>query len=208
MATFDEARKTGRETIPYDIYFGEMDLSEAEIKKRVAFAEDFEEGMLYIFALIAVMRQNQYMNREFLFAQMRGRYEQIAGKYMGLDTYMMEHIRTFAEEAIDTTLRRMDEDDYFTSQDRAVLISQNETNTSLNYAQYAQAIKDGKTRKRWVSERDKKVRKTHQAADGQEQEIGNAFFVGDSLMMFPRDVETFGASGEETVNCRCTVKYY
>ena len=55
-------------------------------------------------------------------------------------------------------------------------------------------------RLRWVTVHDNRVRPTHVAADGQVQDLGTPFHVGDAHLLYPGD-----PSGplKETANCRC-----
>lgn len=53
--------------------------------------------------------------------------------------------------------------------------------------------------KRWLSQRDGRVRPTHTAADGQEKGSADYFEVGRALLMYPGDPET--AHFEEVANC-------
>lgn len=96
--------------------------------------------------------------------------------------------------------------DYWTSQDRAMLISENEANAFYNYIDYREAKKQGKTKKTWLTELDDKVRLTHTLVEGKTVDIDGLFLVGDSLMRFPMDV-MYDAPPEETVNCRCVCRY-
>lgn len=189
----------------YENYFEEMDLSDGEKQKRISFAEKFEDSMLFIFALYLVMKKYNRMNEKYLISQVQSKYSEIVSEYMETDKYMEDYIEEFSKETIDVT-KRHDEEEYFISRDRAILLAENEANTSLNYRQYIDALKKGYKKKIWISERDKSVRVTHREADGMELPIERAFLVGDSLMNFPKDT-SMGASSKEIIACRCTVKY-
>ena len=95
---------------------------------------------------------------------------------------------------------------YFTSDDRATVNAEQQSNATYNQEQYNQAVASGKTKKTWITMHDQRVRKTHDAADGQEVDIDKPFTVGDSELMFPCDL-SLGANLREICNCRCVVTY-
>ena len=87
---------------------------------------------------------------------------------------------------------------------RARTIAVTETTRNLSQAEYRKALLDPDAMKLWFSERDSKVRESHQEADnGVPVQLGTPFRVGGHPMMFPGD--PLGPP-EETVNCRCELK--
>lgn len=189
----------------YEEYFDAMEISEEEKQKRISFAEKFEDTMLFIFALYLIMRRYGHMNEKYIIGQLQEKYSEIVSEHMTVDKHMNDYIEEFSQETIDVT-KRHDGEEYFTSRERAILLAENEANTSLNYGQYMDALKKGYKKKIWVSERDNRVRVTHREVDGAEIPIDRPFLVGNSLMKFPKDT-SMGASSEEIIACRCTVKY-
>ena len=151
------------------------------------------------------MKEKSYIDKRFIVSQIQSRYSDLVVEYIKIDKYIEEHIKEFSEETVDTTLRHIDEE-FYLSEDRSVLISVNEANSSLNYKDFANAIEDGKTEKQWITEKDQKVRKTHKRLDSMIIPIEDTFVVGNTLMRFPHDT-FYGIDYKELSNCRCTVRY-
>lgn len=61
-----------------------------------------------------------------------------------------------------------------------------------------------KMRKQWVSTHDSRTRDAHLDADGQIVDIDEPFIVDGEKLMYPGDT-SLGASGSNTINCRCTM---
>lgn len=97
---------------------------------------------------------------------------------------------------------------YYYSSDRAIFMAENESLTCWNHQDFSDAVKTGKTRKQWMDVRDKKERETHLQVGRTVKPIKEPFLVGNSLMMYPRDSDTFGAESKEIISCRCTIKYF
>ena len=90
--------------------------------------------------------------------------------------------------------------------DRLLDTVRTEVNEIGNLALLHAAFSSGKTKKRWKTFGDSRVRGTHREAAGQTVPLDQPFIVGNSRLMFPCD-SSLGASPAEIVNCRCTVEY-
>ena len=191
---------------PYDEYFKEMDISEEQKEERVSLSEDFENAFLPVLILLFTMQQYGMVNWETARQRFDSGYRQAISSHMDIDEHMDLYISQFAYDVIDST-KSHEEDPYYYSLDRAMYLSENESNTSLNYKDFIQAIASGKTKKQWVDVRDKRERKTHLMVGGTVKKITEPFLVGDSLMFFPHDT-SMGAEAKELVNCRCSCKYF
>lgn len=193
-------------SIPYEDYFSEMDLTDEEKEKRIEFAIDIEDVMLFILILLSVMRENDYINESYVISILSQRYSDVVLQYIDIDEYIRDYIDTFSNDVVETTLKHLDDEWYF-SDDRSILITENEANSIFNYSEFLDAIKSSKTKKQWIDIRDKKERKSHLAVGGKVLPIQEPFVVGGDLMLFPKD-ETYSPSAEQTANCRCTIKYF
>lgn len=190
----------------FDEYFEEMELTKKEKEERADFSKKFHKMMLFIFSVIAVMKSYNYLRKRYIADRLSEEYRNILSQYIDIDDYLDNYINEFSDNTIDTTFRNID-DDFFLSEDRAFLISVNEANTGFNYNQFAEAVKSGKTRKQWITEKDRRVRRTHRELDDKSIPILDLFKVGKTQMRFPHDT-LYGLNYEELSNCRCSVKYY
>lgn len=191
---------------PFEQYFGDMDLTDEEKEKRIEVAEDLEDLMLFIFALISLMRESDSVDKDYIALQIKNRYMAILQDYMGINKYLEDYIKQFSNTFIQTTFDSID-DSWYLSADRSRFIAENESETTWNYDEYRQAIKSGKTRKQWVDIMDKRERKTHREVGGTVVPIEDIFVVGNSLMRYPKD-NLYGAEAKEIINCRCQIRYY
>lgn len=192
---------------PYETYFGDMDLTDEEKEKRISLAEKFEDDFLFILILLFTMQQYGQVDWEVAREQFEIRYKNAIDGYVDLDEYMELYIRNFSYGVIDATQSHADEP-YYYSTDRLRLISENESQGSMNHQEFADAVNSGKTMKEWMDVRDRRERETHRKVGRTVKPIEDPFVVGDSLMMYPKDTETFGAEAKEIINCRCSIRYF
>lgn len=192
---------------PFEDYFGDMEISESEKKKRITLAEKLKENFLPIlFFLFTYQKYGLAIDWEEIRLQFEISYKNTLKEVMAIDSYLDNYIKIFSYDVIDTTQRHED-DFYYYSEDRVTLISESESHTDWNYDEFQKAIQSGKTMKKWVDVRDNRERETHRKVGGTIKPIKDVFLVGDSIMNFPKD-SSFGASPKEICGCRCTIKYF
>ena len=219
MATvlkFDEINKPTRQAIPYREFFGKMRISVAQMKRRIEIAEAIEDVMLYVFAYW-LLRDDLGLSDADMKKLTREKLNAVYERYARSDEYIESHLDAISNDIIDVTARHTasSEDDdndedaptgYWTSLDRAKIIAENEANSFENYTEYRDAKARGYTKKRWLTEKDDKVRLTHELVDEKTVDIDGLFLVGDSLMRFPHDTK-YEADPSEIINCRCACVY-
>ena len=204
---FDELNvlSENRRSEPYEEYFDKMSISDEQKVLRIAFSEKMEEVILFVLSLIETMVENEEVDQEYIENELSEQYLAIAAIYFAVDDYITDYVRQFSHDVVQSTFDHIKEE-YYLSRDRAMFISECEANTSLNYKEYTDAIKSGKKYKTWKDIGDKRERRTHLEVGGTIIPIKELFAVGDSLMLFPKDV-SHGASSKEIVNCRCSIQY-
>lgn len=206
--SFDElnALVKNERSLPFEQYFGEMNLLEEDKNERIKIAEELNDKFLIAMTLLFTMAQFGAVDYEQIMKSLVIAYTSVLSKYMEVDDYFSTYIESFAYDAIDST-KRHEGEPYYYSQDRARFMSENEVNTAINYARFREAEKSGKTMKEWIAIIDNVTRESHRELNGKRIPIGQAFRVGDSWMMYPKD-SSFGASANQICNCRCSIRYY
>lgn len=212
---FDELNKLYAEekdgdlrSMPFEQFFGEMDLSPRQKERRIRTAREIKDFMMIALAeLYYGFREGDYTEYD-PFTTVKENYSSMLERLAIPLTALFEatHPNSVAADIVAATMNNED-DAYFYSEDRATLIAENEANSIWNDSEFQDAILTGKTMKRWSAILDRRTRETHRDINGIAIPIMEPFMVGDSMMMYPHD-ESMGASAEEIVNCRCSVTYY
>ena len=179
---FDELNVPNRRSIPYDEYFDEMDIDEEKKEKRKSFAKKLDDVMLFIFALFGTMQIYKTLNRTYIEKRLYEDYMALVSDYMAIDEYLQEQGYQFSQDIIDATLRNED-NAYYLSVDRAILIAENAANGVFGYQEFKDAVQSGKTMKEWVDIRDNRERKTHRKVGGKKIPILEPFVVGNSFAL-------------------------
>lgn len=205
--SFDElnALVANERSMSFKKYFGEMNLPEEEKSKRIQMAEELEENFIVTMTLLFTMTQANKINYELIRKQIEDSYLETLRKYTSVDKYLETYIKSFSYDVIDSTKSHKNEP-YYYSLDRARFMAENEVNTTINHARYMEAVNAGKTMKRWESIIDEVTRKDHIEVNGKYIPIGQAFLVGDSWMLFPKDM-SMNPNPNQVINCRCSIIY-
>lgn len=216
MATqkFDQLNnlQSQNKVISIEEYFHEMPISEADANKRIALAYDIKDEFEKFFQEIAIlMTLDKALEREYLLPLAIRRYTEALERngldLSGSEAYTSNIVYDNSEFIVDTTLKNPDKE-YNLSDDRATFIGEQESNAISEKVKYEKAKAQGKNAKRWKCRIDGRERHSHQSANGQSVQIEEPFSIGDSLMMYPTDYESFGANPREIVRCRCTCDYF
>lgn len=188
-------------------YFNGMNIPSVARNKRIKFALDVEEIIYSIFSLLESYKASGKVeeNTDYLIKTFRKSYSRLIDKYIGVDDYIEDYLLFFCENLVNTTVKNINSD-YYVSQERSVLNACDCANDVLNYGDYKDAIKSGKTKKQWLDVKDKRERESHLLVGGSTVGINEYFQVGSSQMLFPHDTSG-GAGAEEIANCRCAVLY-
>ena len=190
-------------------FFSTMGISDEEKKKRSNFAYLLYDAVYFTFALIKVekdIEERNFVKNALVVDQYRETMQnRITDAFHreGLP-YEPDYIPQLVSEIMQTTERHPD-DPYYLSQERALIIAQNEANTAFNYYDYVNAKAGGNQYKTWITEGDEKVRDAHVEVDMVRIPIDERFHVGNDEMRYPHDY-LYG-SAENLVNCRCICTY-
>lgn len=187
-------------------YFDVMEISDEAKESRISLADKLEDNFLFVLAFLFTMQRYGNVDWENIRYRFELAYREALKNTIAIDDFLDTYIRQFSYDVTDSTQNHIDVP-YYYSGDRARMMAENESNTSWNYADFNEALRQGKTRKQWVDIRDKRERETHRQVGGTIIKIREPFWVGDSLMYFPKDC-TFSPPIKEVINCRCSIRYY
>lgn len=223
LQSFDNINILKRRSLPYDEYYGDMQLTSEQKKKRRELALILEDYIMIFFDVI-YMGYMQDISNEIVAKQdlTYNLYETLSDKGFfesedELDKYIADTVNNAYTSTQDNLVNHFDDYDYtgngpyWVSEDRAMFVAENEANTLFNSQEYMEAKANGYTHKIWMAYPDDRVRPTHVDVDGAKIPIGSYFDVGRARMLYPKDVTSELSTGadcpEEVINCRCTVIY-
>lgn len=224
VQSFDKINILKRRSLPYYEYFGDMELTKEQRRRREALALTIEDIIMIFFNMVEVSRDMGILNEVKVKQElMTSLYEILDSDkpYFETEEQQDKYVQDFVNETYKSTIENLDKyphdydytgnSKYWVSEDRAQFIAENESNTIYNSAEFIEAKKQGKTHKIWVTYQDDRVRPTHIEVEGARIPIDSYFDVGNARMLYPKDLtselSTASAYPEEYINCRCQISY-
>ena len=223
IQNFDNINILKRRSLPYAEYFGDMELTDKQKKRRQRLALILEDYIAIFFELIKSEMESDMLNEATVKQELTyNLYDLLADEnYFDNDSELDKYITDTVNNAYTSTVENMGnhpmdydylgETPYWVSEDRAIFMAENEANTLCNSAEFVEAKEKGYTHKIWVTYSDDRVRPTHIEVEGARIPIDLYFDVGMAHMLYPKDVTSEFSTGaehpEETVNCRCSISY-
>lgn len=198
-----EIAKTARNRKFRD-YFDFMVLTEEAKNQRVELADSLEVITAKMYSLAVSLHgtmADEDLEDYLLTFYINRIFDELDSKNVEVKT---DTVQKFARDIVHTTMENKSE--WFTSSDRAFNNSVDLANIFLNESENLQAIKEGKTQKRWHTMLDDKVRDTHIVLEGTTIPINALYDVGMYQMRYPMD-SAYGASASEIAGCRCSIEY-
>lgn len=190
-----------------DEFYEVMPISDKRKEKRKSVAKQIREAILFLFSLMYTMAENNSWDYEIALNSFRMEFRNAILNYVKIDLFMENYIQEFTQSYLDTTIEHLSKNDasFFVSDDRATLGCADESNSVIGYEEFENAKSNGKTRKKWRTQKDNRVRDTHREMEGKTIPIDDYFIVGGCPLLYPRDPE---GELKEIAGCRCALDYF
>lgn len=185
-------------------YFKPMEISDERKKVREEASEDFRDVLLFLFALITAYSDHDIMDWAAIQSEYRVQFEQTALKYARDSESLQDYIKYKTSDFIDITRENDLTDPYWTSDERATKEAVNDANTVITGEEWQKAIDAGAVKKRWKTQNDEIVRKSHRKVNRVSVAIDRFFVLDRGMLRYPGD-EYY--SKEESINCRCGLDF-
>lgn len=186
---------------PIEDYWEDTGLPEERKRRRREAAYRFQEMMLWYFLLLEL--GTSYEDAEMMLAD---EYRTAMAELGLLDEELAGYATVFAAEISRVTREHQDEP-YYTSEDRARFVAENEASGDVGWEELKDAVEAGMTMKTWHGMLDWRERPTHVASEDQTVGIMEFFHVGEAHLLYPHDEINGAAFPDEIINCRCWATY-
>ena len=181
-----------------------MPISKDQKTDRVLMAMALEDRFLEILSLVEIRQKQDKPWLGEVIELFTLAFLAVANRRVADDT-ITEKATRFGQEVGLSTFSHQD-DEYMTSADRAINMAATESNAIMCYGELSDAVKAGKTMKRWRTIIDGREREWHEEVNGVTIPIDEPFEVNGELMMYPLD-DSLGAGADNIANCRCCAEY-
>lgn len=196
MTKYDELN-----VIPIEEYFDEMEISQEEKDKRIAMAFLLLDSLGFIFDLL---KDADSFNDNYLTSVIMDEFANDISSKFELNDADYIYLALLAGTIISQTRKNKDNKSIL-SENRKILIAENESNSICNRKQFEEEIASGKTFKTWNTIIDRKERPEHRYMDGKTIPINDYFVFKDCKMLYPHDYEN--GTDRQLANCRCWCTY-
>ena len=187
-----------------DKYYEVMDIPEEKKEKRKNDAWELFDLFMLFFLWFKEAEENGVENTSYFLPRFQNELQDTVAKITMLDDYFILYIATMAYGIYKVTQEHRNEK-YYLSEDRAVNLALNESNSINNHIDLVNAKRDGYKFKVWKSQIDERTREEHLLMDGTKLPIDDYFEFSDCRGLFPHD--TVNLSENQTCNCRCWLEY-
>ena len=189
---------------PYEQYFEPMQISKKQKERRIALARKLEAVFISLLAEIFYCKQLGVRIKPDIYRRAEEMYLAVIASVVKTDEYLITHATNVIADTI-AVLKRHEDEAFYYSEDRAMAISEGESNSVWNHTEFEEAVKN-KQYKTWNTIMDGRERESHAEVNGVTIPINDLFELRGGYMLYPRSDE-YGASEDEIVNCRCSLTF-
>lgn len=189
---------------PYDEYFAPMRISERQKQRRIKLAEKLESVFVGLLSELFYCEQMGVRINPDIYDRAVEEYLAVVGSIRIADEYLIEHATGVITNTV-AVLKRHESEEFYYSEDRAIALSEDESNAVWNYTEYAEAVKN-KRFKTWNTIMDGRERESHAEVNGVTLPLSEPFELQGGFLRFPRDTE-LGCSDDEVLRCRCSLSF-
>lgn len=187
-----------------DKYYSVMDISVEQKEKRKVDAWELFDLFMLFFLWFDEAQNANVQDYSFFLPEFQEKLQDAVGEMIDIDDFIISYIVALSLGVFTTTTAHLD-DKYYLSEDRAVNLALNESNSINNYNDLKKAKEQGYTHKRWIAQLDERTRLEHIEMDYAIVPIDNYFEFSDCRMLFPHDV--VHGTPAQNANCRCTLEF-
>lgn len=191
---------------PFEEYYDPMRISEEQKRRRIDLAEYLDIVFIGLLSEYFYADQIGAIVASDIYDRTRESYlDAVSQVGIEPDDYIITHGIALIASTVEVLQRHRD-DPYYYSHDRAMAISENESNSIWNHTEYEDAVKS-KRHKRWRTIMDGHERDSHAEVNGVVLPINEPFLLRGGYVQFPRD-DSLGVDETETSGCRCSLEFF